>query len=202
MAINTEQKQVTLATFAGYGAIHFEVPYEAIFTDPRDDAIIPQLERFHKKRFPSLAALRAKKASLVSEHTVRAKHAGHADDECRHETFCGSIDHKHVMENAANTSELKQEVQLVPSQGTHLAGAAVLGLRKRTHAADDSSAHLQNTDFIPCRMMEPMLSEVASSTEVPKAIKAPTAPRPSAAAGNRRRPIPRSTEVLIVPGIC
>jgi len=207
MATSTKQNTMTFATLAGNEPVQFEVPFEAIFTDPRDDAFIPQQEDItpvlqNKRRFPSLAALRAKKASLVSEHAVRAEHARHADDECRHKTCCGPISRKEGMEGAAITSALKQEVQVAATRGTHLAGAAVLGLRKHTHAADDSSAQLKNTLHIPCRMMGTVLSEVASSTKVPKAVKAPTAPRPQLAAGNRRRPIPSNVQVLIVPGIC
>jgi len=172
-------------------------------SDPRDDAYIPQIAVV-KKRFPSLATLRAKKASVAPEHALRAEHLGHADDGCHPHIFFGPSKQKHEVERAANASGLEQQVPPVPSQSVHLAGAAVLGLRKLARGANDVSAHLQTIHSIPHRMMQTTLSDV----NVSKAVKAPLAPAPPSATsrptatGNGKRPIPSSMQVLMVPVTC
>jgi len=178
----------------------FQASHELVFTDPRDDAYIPQTAVV-KKRIPSLAALRAKKASVAAEHTVRAEHLGHADDGCHPHIFFGPSKQKHEVERTAKTSGLEQQVPPEPSQSVHLAGAAVLGLRKLARGANDVSAYLQTIYTIPHKMMQTAISDVS----VANAVNAPLAPGPPSASSrptatrNGKRPIPSSMQVLMVP---
>jgi len=165
--------QIVFEELVGHEPGWFQASHELVFTDPRDDAYIPQLAVV-KKRFPSLAALRAKKASGAPEHAVRAEHLGHADDGCHPHIFFGPSKQKHEVETAANASGFEQQVPSVPSQSVHLAGAAVLGLRKLARGANDFSANLQTIHSIPHRMMQTTLSDV----NVSKSVKAPLAPGP------------------------
>jgi len=197
MAFSTNQKEVTYATLVGYEPALFKASDEALFTDPLDGAVVPKLQ---KKRFPSLATLRAEKASVELLYAVGSEHVVHADDRCYQKTSLGSMCQKDVVESMAKTSALQQEVWPASTQGAHLAGAAALGLRK-------SPARLQNTHFVPHEMMQTMVSGVAFPTKVSQEVKVPMQPtQPSAApvppsTGKGKRPIPSNMRVLIVPGI-
>jgi len=105
------------------------------------------------------------------------------------------------MQSAIKTSAREQQVQPKPVQGTHLAGAAVLGLRTLA----DSSAYVQETPSTPKKMMmQTIPSHVVEAVTVSKAIKAPTVPRPPSAAprsratGQGKRPT-RAVKAPILP---
>jgi len=104
-AFNIEQKRIIFAELVGDAPGLFQASHELVFTDPRDDAYIPRIAGV-KKRFPSLAALRAKKVSVAPEYAVRAEHLGVADDGCHPHIFVGPIKQKYEVERAANTSGL------------------------------------------------------------------------------------------------
>jgi len=206
--VHIEQRQVTFAAMVGHEPAPLEASHEVTFTDQFDDAYILRLAdvgpSVRNKRFPSLAALRAKKASVEPERALRAEHVVRADEGCNQKVLFGPMDQKPEVEKTAKSSEMKKEVPPVPIQGAHLAGAAVLGLRKLAHGAKDNSAHQQNTHCIPRQMMHAALSDVKVSkgVKVPLAPRAPSAtPRP-ASRGKGKRPIPSNMQVLMVPVTC
>jgi len=98
MAFSTNQKEVTYATLVGYEPALFKASDEALFTDPLDCAVVPKLQ---KKRFPSLATLRAEKASVELLYAVGSEHVVHADDRCYQKTSLGSMCQKDVVESMA-----------------------------------------------------------------------------------------------------
>jgi len=204
-AVHIDQKQLTFAAMVGHEPALFEESHEVTLTDPLDDAYILRLAdvgpSVRKRRFPSLAALKAKTPSVETERALRAEHLVHADDGCHQKVFFGPTNQKHEVEKTAKSSEMKKEVPPAPTQGAHLAGAVALGLRKLAHGAKDSSAHRQKTQCIPHQMMHGVSSDVKGS----KGVKAPSAPRaPSATprAGKGKRPIPGNMQVLVVPVTC
>jgi len=95
----------------------------------------------------------------------------------------------------------EQELSLKSIQGAHLAGAAVLGLRRTV---------LQETTFTTKKMMmmQTVVSDGAEAVTVSKLVKVPIVPRPPSATpgqhatGQRKRPIPRNVQVFIVPAAC
>jgi len=197
MVLGSKQNEVTLASLVGYEPSLFEASdeaHEALFTHPLDGASIPKLPQ--KKRFPSLASLRAQKAVLTSDNAAGAVHEEYG---CRCKKILGPMGQSDEVERAANTLTLEEEVPTVRTQGAHLAGAAALGLRK-------SATHRQKTPSIPHKVMQAVLSDGASSTKVSQAVKVPMNPRPPsappAATGNGKRPIPNIMQVLIVPASC
>jgi len=197
MVLGSKQNEVTLASLVGYEPSLSEASHEAheaLFTHPLDGASIPKLQQ--KKRFPSLASLRAQKAALTSDNAAGAVHE---EDGCRCKKFLGPMGRPDEVERAADTLTLEEELPTVPTQGAHLAGAAALGLRK-------SATHCQKTLSIPHKVMQAALSDGASSTKVSQAVKVPMKPRPPSAApaatGNGKRPIPNKMQVLIVPASC
>ena len=103
---------------------------------------------------------------MVSKRAISAERILHA-----HTGFVGQKDE---VERAANA--------LVPDQGSHLAGAAVLGLRKRTCRANDSSAPLKKANPIPMEMMQTRLFDAEPAVTVSKAVKVLMVPRPPSAA--------------------
>jgi len=196
---------MTLATLVGYEPAPSAAVQEALFSDPLDDSCIPQLTDVapvlqKKRRFPSLAALRAKAASSAALHAVCEETVVRVHSGCCNQKLFGLLGHKDELNTAANASTPKQEVRLATTQATHLAGAAVLGLRKHTRGASDSS--------IPRSMMQVKLSDAVPSAKISKTVKASMAPRPPLAApwpnvtGNGKRPIPRNMQVFIVPVTC
>jgi len=193
-----------LAALAGYEPAPLDSIQEALFTDPLDNFYIPQLVLQKKKRFPSLAALRANAALGASLHAVCADTFVHVHNGCRNNPFFGPSGDE--PETASNASELKQEVPPVPTQLTHLAGAAVLGLRKHSRIASESSTHHQKLHDILGPIMQAELSDAVPSVKVSNAVQAPMAPRPPltspwpCAKANVKRPIQRNMQVLIVPG--
>jgi len=197
MVPNTQQISVTFAGLAGHEPSLFEASDEvhaALFTDPLDGASIPMLHK--KKRFPSLASLRAQKAAVTSDTAARAVHK---ENRRRCKTFLGPMGQKDEVERADNTPTLEGEVPTLPTQGAHLAGAAILGLR-------NSAKIVQKTPSIPHRMMITALSDGEPSTKVSQAVDAPMKPRPPstapAATRNGKRPIPSNVQLLIVPDTC
>jgi len=198
---------MAFAALAGYEPVPLEAVQEALFTDPLDNSCIPQLSLQKKKRFPSLAALRANAASGASLHAVCADTVVRVHNGCRNEPFCGPSNHKDELATVSTASALKKGVPLVPTQLTHLAGAAVLGLRKHSRGASESSTHLQKMHAIP-RLMMQAEPDAVPSVKISSAIKAPMAPRPPSAAprpratGNGKRPMPCNMHVLTVPGTC
>jgi len=197
MLPSTKQNEVTFASLVGYEPSLFEASdevHEALFTDPLDGASIPKLHK--KKRFPSLASLRAQRAAVTSDTAARAMHD---KDVCRRKTFLGPMGQNDEMERADNTPTLEEVAPTLPTQGAHLAGAAILCLRK-------SAKDLQKIRSIPPRMMQTALSDGAPSTKVWQKVDAPMKPRPPSAAPaatrNGQRPIPSNVRVLIVPAIC
>jgi len=138
MVPSTKQNEVTFARLMGYEPSLFEASdevHEALFTDPLDDVSIPKLHK--KTRFPSLASLRAQRAAVTSDTAARTVRE---EDGCLCKTFLGPVGQKDEVERADNTPTLEEKVPAVPTQNVHLAGAAILGLRK-------SSKHLQKNTF-------------------------------------------------------
>jgi len=205
MAVEFDSSKVTFAGLAGYEAPASEEPNEALFRDPIDDCYIPQLECVHMKRFPSLATLR----KSASKDGVGAHGTVHAQNRFRGKTLAACTDQKGESQRAANALAHEQELPLVPNQGAHLAGAAVLGLRKLTRGADDSLESSQETPFThKKKMMQAILSDNAEAVMVSKTVKAPKVPRPPSAAprpraiGQGKQPIPNNQQVLPVPVTC
>jgi len=183
MAVETKQRKLTFPGFAGFEPGLLEASGDALFTDPLDGAYIPQLQHVQRKRFPGLATLR-RMASQNGDSTYSAVHA----QQGFHSKACvGCADQKDEVESAANASAREQQLPPTPVEGTHLAGAAVLGLRSLAGGADDSSAYLQQTSFTPTKMMmRTVFLDAAEAVTVSKAIKAPTVPRPPSAAPRPR----------------
>jgi len=185
MAVETEHTKLPFAGLAGLEPGMFEGSGEALFTDPRDGAYIPQLQHVQRRRFPGLATLRR----MASNSGDRTDSAVHAQPGFRSKASVGCIDQKDEVQCAAKASACEQQLPVKPVQGAHLAGAAVLGLRKLVNCADDSSAYLQETPFTPKKMMmQAVPSDVVEAIVVCKAVKAPTVPRPPSVA-----PRPRAT---------
>jgi len=199
---------MTFATMVGHEPALFEPWHDVIFTDPLDDSYIPQLEDVipavkKKRRFPSLAELRAKSTSRVPRRAVCEETAIVDHNGCYDKTWFGPLGQKDGVVRGPIDSAPRQVVPLVATQATHLAGAAVLGLRKHAHGGVEVSA--QQTCPVPKNMMQTVFSDTVPSVKVPKADKAAMAPRPPSAAarpratGNGKRPITSNMRVLIVP---
>jgi len=196
MAMRPEQSKLTFASLAGYEPAVLEASTEVIFKDPFDGACVPQLQHVQKKRFPGLATLRrlASKHGYCAERDVNAKQ-GH---QCKTSVDC--MDHKDELESAAKAFPREQELSLKSIQGVHLAGAAVLGLRRTL---------LQETTFTSKKMMmQTCLSDTAEAVTVSKIITVPMVPRPPSAAprrhatGQGKQPTLSNVQVLIVPVTC
>jgi len=185
----------------------FEPLHEVLFTDPLDDARIPQLKDVTPvKRFPSFAALRAKTASMGFKHAKCTEIVVCADIGCSEKALrLDPVGQKDEVGRVPNASALKQEVHQATTRATHLVGAAVLCLRKHGRGSIESSANLQKTHSIPKKMMQTALSEVVASDKISKAVEVAKVPRPPSAArrqratGNGKRPIPSIMQVFTVP---
>jgi len=158
-----------LAPLVGYDAALLEAAQKALFTDPLDSSCIPQLILQKKKRFPSLAALRADATLGASLRAVGADTVVHVHNGCRNKPFFAPSGHKDEPATACNASQTQQDVPLVRTQLTHLAGAAVLGLRKHNHGASESSAHHQKLHDIPGPRMQAELFDAVPSVKVSNA---------------------------------
>jgi len=185
----------------------FQPLHEVLFTDPLDDVCIPQLKDVTPvKRFPSLAALRAKTESMGFKHAMCTETVVRADMGCSQTALrLGPVGRKNEVQSVPNASAHRQGVHQATTRATHLAGAAVLGLRKHNRGGIDSSAHLLKTHHIPKMMMQTALSDVVASDKISKAVEVAMVPRPPSmarrpsAAGNGKRPIPSNMQVLTVP---
>jgi len=183
MAVETEQSKLTLADLAGLEPGMFEASGQTLFTDPLDGAYIPQLQHVHRKRFPGLATLRR----MASKNGDRTDSAVHAQQGLHPKACVGCMDLEVDVQSAIKASAREQQLPPKPVQGTHLAGAAVLGLRTLAGGANDSSAYVQETPSTPKKMMmQTIPSHVVEAVTVSEAIKAPTVPRPPSAAPRSR----------------